>query len=199
MADLKAVRWQFDGCPIYAGFHDGTYWNGWANIYVTPEVWAEVEAMLIKDLEASYEPGSEDYLGAVEEIKLRGKPDARGLCSLAYGYCAEVVSEDLKEAAKALLFESLDWQSALGLGARPSLDKAIAELGRALMLSDSSRSEAIQALELEFSAYCAEQGLPEASADELIHGDLSEAQRRYISDFIIRWEAAEAKESAAVA
>lgn len=103
--------------------------------------------------------------------------------------------DNLSAAAKALLFESLDWQSALGHGARPSLDQAISNLGIALMINDSSRSEPIQALEREYCAYLAEQGLPDGSADELIHGDLSEPQRRYISDFIRRWESAEADEA----
>lgn len=108
---------------------------------------------------------------------------------------AEPEPANLSAAARALLFESLDWQSALGYGARPSLDQAISDLGVALMINDPSRSEPIQALEREFSAYVAQERLPEGSADELIHGDLSEPQRRFISDFIRRWEAAEAEEA----
>lgn len=42
----------------------------------------------------------------------------------------------------------------------------------------------------EFQGYCEREKLPQYSADELIHEEISERQRSYISDFIMRWERA---------
>lgn len=41
----------------------------------------------------------------------------------------------------------------------------------------------------ELAAWCKTQGLPLMSADELILQGLTEAQREYLSDFILRWDA----------
>jgi hypothetical protein len=40
----------------------------------------------------------------------------------------------------------------------------------------------------EFKAWCQRENLPWLSADELILEDITDAQRRYISKFILRWE-----------
>jgi hypothetical protein len=53
-------------------------------------------------------------------------------------------------------------------------------------------TELFDALCEEFQSWCSDQGLPQMSADELIHEDINPDQRRYLSDFIVRWEAAEA-------
>lgn len=53
------------------------------------------------------------------------------------------------------------------------------------------------ALHNEWGAYCAAEGLPCISADELLHEDganLTWKQRAYITAFIERWEAAQAAE-----
>lgn len=46
-------------------------------------------------------------------------------------------------------------------------------------------------LTLELEAYCRDQGLPYESADELVfRPELNPEQRRWVSDFICRWDAA---------
>jgi len=42
----------------------------------------------------------------------------------------------------------------------------------------------------EFQTWCDAQGLPEMSAEELLYEDITSEQRKYLSDFIHRWEAA---------
>jgi hypothetical protein len=80
--DMKACRFYFadpDG-PTYQGFTDGTTWNGFANVWVTPAV-----RDAIADAADAEEPWSETGK------ELRGlTPNADGLISLANGYAAEV-------------------------------------------------------------------------------------------------------------
>ena len=45
------------------------------------------------------------------------------------------------------------------------------------------------ALTAEFQAYLMQQGLPQYSADELLHEELTDEQRRYVSQFILTWDA----------
>jgi hypothetical protein len=40
----------------------------------------------------------------------------------------------------------------------------------------------------EYQAYLTAQGLPQMSADELLHEELTAEQRHRISDFYARWE-----------
>lgn len=47
--------------------------------------------------------------------------------------------------------------------------------------------DAADRMSIEFVAYCTQQGLPEMSAEELIHEDLTPEQRQWVSDFIVRW------------
>lgn len=49
-------------------------------------------------------------------------------------------------------------------------------------------TETLETMEAEFVAYCAEQGLPEVDAMELIFMQLTPEQRTWISDYINRWE-----------
>lgn len=49
----------------------------------------------------------------------------------------------------------------------------------------------IGALTEEYAAFLKEEGLPELSADELLHEDLKPNQRRYVSAFLVRWSDAE--------
>lgn len=39
----------------------------------------------------------------------------------------------------------------------------------------------------EYRSWCSAQGLPQMSADELLHEDLTDAQRSYVSGFIQKW------------
>lgn len=42
----------------------------------------------------------------------------------------------------------------------------------------------------EFKSYCEAEKLPWVSADELLHEDLTEDQRKWVSAFVLRWDAA---------
>ena len=69
---MKSVQFYFGDNPTYSGFTDGSTWNGFENIWVTPAVHAQV----IKDhpiIDADY-----DYWDI--------SPDADGLISYAYGF-----------------------------------------------------------------------------------------------------------------
>jgi hypothetical protein len=41
----------------------------------------------------------------------------------------------------------------------------------------------------EFQQWCDNQKLPQMSADELLHEDITSEQRKYLTAFIDRWEA----------
>lgn len=59
MTEMRAIRWSFDDAYavdgsfnddlIYDGFTDGTTWNGWDNVWVTPEVHKKVMAAIVAD------------------------------------------------------------------------------------------------------------------------------------------------------
>jgi hypothetical protein len=55
------------------------------------------------------------------------------------------------------------------------------------MTADSN--ETMETLCDEYNAWLTAQGLPEMSADELLHEDITKEQRRYVSAFYDRWEA----------
>lgn len=40
----------------------------------------------------------------------------------------------------------------------------------------------------EYQKWCEAQGLPLYSADELLHEDITPDQRKWLSDFCLRWE-----------
>jgi hypothetical protein len=44
MKNLKPCRFYFGDDPTYDGFTDGTTWNGFDNVWVTPEVHKQVMA-----------------------------------------------------------------------------------------------------------------------------------------------------------
>jgi hypothetical protein len=50
------------------------------------------------------------------------------------------------------------------------------------------------ALCIELEQFCKFEGLPLRCAMELIHEDISEGQREWLSDFVLRWDAWEARE-----
>lgn len=78
---LQTVRFQFEDSPAFDGFADGTTWNGYANVWISPEVREQVVAWL-------REQGDED---TADEIM--GLPVEDGLVSLANGYTAQIVDE----------------------------------------------------------------------------------------------------------
>lgn len=49
VSTLRPCLWGFDLGPTWKGFTDGTTWNGFDNVWVDPEVRADVVAWLRKD------------------------------------------------------------------------------------------------------------------------------------------------------
>lgn len=86
--EYRPVRWCFEGCETYDGFTDGTHWNGWLNVEVSPEVHALV-CEDIRDQIASINGDPEDC-GLTDFLEM--VPNERGRYSYAYGYCAEEVT-----------------------------------------------------------------------------------------------------------
>jgi hypothetical protein len=77
---LTPCTFAFDDGSEYEGFTDGTTWNGWANVHVTPAV----RDLIAADLEKE----GADFAETVAE--LRALPEAEGLISLANGYSATI-------------------------------------------------------------------------------------------------------------
>lgn len=89
------------GGKIYKGFDQGTTWNGWSNVSVTPETWE----MMLADWAKAGDEGVEDY----REEYTKGD---NGLVSLGFGLCMSVVTkqemvEQLSTAFVAQLREVL--------------------------------------------------------------------------------------------
>jgi hypothetical protein len=80
---FRPCKWAFDDGVTFDGFTDGTYWNGFINIWITPEV----RDVLVKQ---ALEWDDEDPLAA---DLAEQQPDANGLISLAYGYATSEVFE----------------------------------------------------------------------------------------------------------
>lgn len=74
MNGLTPCRWSFDDTEPHDGFTDGTTWNGWDNIWVTPAVHAAV-------IEEMAGHGDADMV-AMEPVD--------GLICYAYGYCTQI-------------------------------------------------------------------------------------------------------------
>ena len=69
---MRACRFYFADDPTYEGFTDDTYWNGFLNVWVTPEVHAQVVT------DHPIEDSDNDYWNI--------EPDADGLISYANGF-----------------------------------------------------------------------------------------------------------------
>lgn len=79
---LRPVRWTFDFVQVFDGFTDDTTWNGFLNVWVTPQIHAEV----VKTLG---EEAWEDFRSMT--------PGRDGLFSYANGYAtAEVVMRPVR-------------------------------------------------------------------------------------------------------
>jgi hypothetical protein len=76
-----------DRPKTFEGWSDGSTWNGWSNVTITPEVRAEIT----EDLRALWlaEPSGitlDDYLSEIDTLPVGDD----GRVSLAYGYCVTV-------------------------------------------------------------------------------------------------------------
>jgi hypothetical protein len=65
------------------------------------------------------------------------------------------------------------------------------------VVTQSGHDESERDLVCELKMFCEQEKLPHLSACELIHEDLTDEQRRYVSNYIIRWDAMEAAEQRA--
>ncbi len=77
---LRPVRWAFDGTIAWDGLTDDTYWNGFLNVRVTPEIHARVCAFLATD-DGTF---GESY---INEVKI----DADGLYDYGHGFATHEV------------------------------------------------------------------------------------------------------------
>lgn len=80
MNNLKHCRFYFGDDPTYEGFTDGTTWNGFDNIWVTPEVHKQVMA------DHPIEDPDNNYWDI--------EPDDDGLISYAYGFATSIDEDD---------------------------------------------------------------------------------------------------------
>lgn len=79
----RAVRWTFDDdTNAFDGWTDDTYWNGWLNVWVTPETHAQVLAKYPPMCAADVE--EEGGLHSLE-------PGNDGLVCYGWGFCASEV------------------------------------------------------------------------------------------------------------
>ena len=76
---LEAIEFELPDGPAYDGFTDGSTWNGWANVCVTPLIRSAIVTMLaaVGDTDAAADVGTLPT-------------DARGLIPLN-GYCTVIV------------------------------------------------------------------------------------------------------------
>jgi len=80
-ARFRAVRWTFDEETAYEGFTDDSTWNGWLNVWVTPEVHAQVISDLGPNPDDLSDPDCPDSLYSLT-------PSEGGLYCYGWGYCA---------------------------------------------------------------------------------------------------------------
>jgi hypothetical protein len=81
---LRRVRWGFDSGPTFPGFTDDSTWNGFLNVWVTPQVHARVIKMI--EMQEKKYPG--ESIDTIEEMREMA-PDLRGLISYANGYTTQ--------------------------------------------------------------------------------------------------------------
>jgi hypothetical protein len=74
---MRKVQWSFDCGPTYEGLTDESRWNGFLNVYVTPETRSTIAA----DLRASGYPEDADSAEEIESL-----PVVDGLVPLTNGW-----------------------------------------------------------------------------------------------------------------
>lgn len=83
MTTLKPCRFYFGDDPTYDGFTDGTTWNGFDNIWVTPEVHEQIKDYFLNV--CKYDPA---------EINLPESPDDDGLYDYSRGFATSIDEDD---------------------------------------------------------------------------------------------------------
>lgn len=95
-ASLRPIRWHFDDSPLWDGLDQGTHWNGWSNISITPEV---------RDAAALWLDTVDDPDSVASWRSLQAGPD--GLIDLSGGYTPNVDEEATACAALGRALEFL--------------------------------------------------------------------------------------------
>ena len=87
---LRPTRFTFcsDDCPVFSGFTDGTYWNGFINVQVTTETIRKIIGWSAKD-RLKYGGHRDEFEGQFDSVVL----GENGLHSLAYGFATEEVTD----------------------------------------------------------------------------------------------------------
>lgn len=81
--------WDLAGDTHYSGFDEGTTWNGFDNVSVTPETLAAI-AEDFRKRDPEFDPADWQI-----------PPGPNGLCSLAHGFATQIVSTDFTMMRKA--------------------------------------------------------------------------------------------------
>ena len=84
---MRKCKWSFDDGRIYEGFTNDTRWNGFLNVWVTPEVRDEI----VKNLRAELADGDIDQAEDIDDIATL--PSEDGLVSFAGGYATSEVEQ----------------------------------------------------------------------------------------------------------
>lgn len=87
---MTPITFAFDTGEPFAGFTDGSHWNGFNNVWVTPDVRDQIVATF--RLTGWWEPGDEHDMLAIPVID--------GLVSLANGYATVEVEDDTPDPRK---------------------------------------------------------------------------------------------------
>lgn len=104
-----ACKFSFADSPSWSGFTDGTTWNGWANVWCSPEVRDEI---------ADYCESMRDDEESIAQMRARPVGED-GLVSLADGFAAEIdgarprpkpLTVDAKAAYLAGIFADVVWE-----------------------------------------------------------------------------------------
>jgi hypothetical protein len=88
---LRRCHWAFDFSPIYEGWTDDTYWNGFLNVCVTPETRAKV----VQDIRAGWLGGdpvdgdqdSADDIAALPVFAFPDEPTERVWLANGWAIC----------------------------------------------------------------------------------------------------------------
>lgn len=84
---MRKVKWSFDDEIAYEGMTDDSRWNGFLNVWISPEVRAQV----VKDIrEANKRYGFTDEDSGVNDIE-QLPVGADGLVCLGWGYATSEV------------------------------------------------------------------------------------------------------------
>lgn len=108
---LKPCRFYFGDDPTFEGFTDGTTWNGFDNVWVTPEVHKQI----IQHFEAECRMLNYSNVETIEQMKTFNiEPDDDGLISYAMGFATSIDDHD-QDPLDVIAEVIADWREGLNL------------------------------------------------------------------------------------